>query len=624
MSRAALRAALAIVLAAACGPTHRAGTRSLAPGRAEASPSIVPADADVWAWEIEIGGRLPPGMGSCRVVSGSRSIDARATPGAWSARLPLSAGDNEVHAECVGADRQVHASPTARLRAMLRDAPAATITAVERDGAVELDASGSTPSAGSRAPIVAYAWSTGEDAPRIRVPAAPTRIIELEVRDARGGTDVARIRTGPPPPARGDVVYGIVPPLFGAPPLRAVNDALADLADLGIDVLWMSPVFETTPNDYGYAVTDYFRVRPDYGSPGDLVELVAEAHRRGLRVVLDLVPNHTSDQHRYFRDATVNGSASHYFGFYQRDVDGNAVHYFDWSNLPNLDYFDAEVARWMLEATAHWMRTAKIDGYRVDAAWGIQRRTPTFWDAFRTTTRRLDPDALLVAEASARDPFWREHGFDAAYDWNDELGHWAWEDAFREPDEIADRLDAAVRAAPAHVLRFLENNDTGPRFVTRHGVDLTRVAAAALVTLPGTPSLFTGQERGAEYEPYKRRAPLPSQDPSGLRPTYRALLALRRALPALRGDGYVRVPVEGPDRRTLAYLRWDEGRRSTALVVLRFDARPVRVRVRLPEAASKRARWRERLASPAVVTAKGGVLDVTLAGWAARVLEAAD
>lgn len=623
MSRAAAVAALGFALAVACGPAHRGGASPAAEDRAQADPSIVPTDAEVWAWEVEVGGTLPPGIASCRVRTGAREIDAAIARATWSARVPIAAGDNDVRVACFDAARRIRTSPVAHVRGMLRDVPTATITATPSGGDVELDASASTPSGGSRAPIVSYRWTSGDEGPRVRLAGQPSRVVELEVRDARGASDVARICIGDAWPARGDVVYGVVPPLFGSPPLRSVKDSLADLADLGVDVLWISPIFETPAGDYGYAVTDYFRVRPEYGTDRDLADVVAEAHQRGMRVVLDLVPNHTSEQHRYFRDATALGRASHYFDFYQRDVDGHPVHYFDWSNLPNLAYDDVEVSRWMLEAASHWIRTARIDGYRLDAAWGIQRRTPAFWDAFRAEARRLVPDALLVAEASARDPFWREHGFDAAYDWTDELGHWAWEEVFRDPDAIADRLDAAVRAAPSRVLRFLENNDTGPRFVTKHGPDLTRVAAAALLTLPGMPSLFTGQERGAEYEPYKRREPLPSNDPRGLRPTYRALLAVRRAVPALRAEGYARATIEGGDRRLFAYVRHDEQRKSVALVVLRFDGRAGRVRIKLPEPASKRTTWRDRLAATtSTVQAKGGAIDVDVPPWSARVLEA--
>src|SRR5207237_899753 len=98
------------------------------------------------------------------------------------------------------------------------------------------------------------------------------------------------------------------------------------------------------------------------------------------------------------------------------------------------------------------------------------------------------------AEASARDSYYGRHGFDAAYDWTDKLGQWAWQEAFAPGANTASALRAAITASASDTLvfRFLDNNDTGERFITRHGVGRTRVAAAMLLTLPGIPGIYTG------------------------------------------------------------------------------------------------------------------------------------
>ncbi|WP_394845540.1 DUF3459 domain-containing protein [Pendulispora brunnea] len=392
---------------------------------------------------------------------------------------------------------------------------------------------------------------------------------------------------GPPVTTEGGIenaiVYGVIPPRFGSPPLQAVTRNLASLADLGITTLWLTPIFETPPGDFGYAVIDYLAVRKDYGTRADLDALVAEAHRLHLKVLLDLVPNHTSSKHPYFLDAEARGPSSPYFGFYQRDAQGSATHYFDWTHLPNLNYAEPAVAHWMTDASLSWIRTSGIDGYRVDAAWGIRERAPSFWGAWSAELRRARPDVTLIAEASARDPFYVSHGFDAAYDWTQEPGHWAWEHVFDDPKGVPERLDRALRetaaiAPAAHVLRFLDNNDTGPRFITRHGPGMARVAAAALLTLPGVPCLFTGQEVGAEYEPYGASGAVHFEQGGALRDWYKRLIALRRTRPSLRSRDWTRVASSAPT--VYAYVR-TAGTEKT-LVVLQFDEHPVNVALDVP------------------------------------------
>jgi cyclomaltodextrinase / maltogenic alpha-amylase / neopullulanase len=315
------------------------------------------------------------------------------------------------------------------------------------------------------------------------------------------------------------VLYGVLPPLYGPRGLRDVTAALDSLASLGIDALWIAPAFVAAKGDYGYAVRDYFQVRQDYGGSEALRERVERAHLRGLRVILDLPANHTSSEHRYFVQASQLRERSHYFGFYDRDAAGHSTHYFDWVHLPNLSFAHAEVARFMQEAGAYWVRELAVDGYRVDAAWGVRERNPDYWPRFNAELRRIDPEVALIAEASTRDPYYLAHGFDAAYDWTDQLGHHAWGHVFSEPRGIAVRLDRALRelvesgADPRRTLRFLNNNDTGARFISRHGAGLTRVATAALLTLPGIPCLYSFDEVGAEYEPYAELVAVRTQNP---------------------------------------------------------------------------------------------------------------
>jgi cyclomaltodextrinase / maltogenic alpha-amylase / neopullulanase len=453
--------------------------------------------------------------------------------------------------------------------------------------------------------------ATGCDAPSVRVDGRDVkttlagRRFEADVQLARGPNSVAagcggaskervyvRRETELPAPVAQSrrpawidqaVVYGVVPRSFGdTGGFRDVTARLDDLADLGVTAIWLSPSNATVPGDFGYAVTDYFRLRDDYGTEADFHKLVRSAHAHGIRVLMDFVPNHTSASHPYFKDAVLYGRASRYWDFYDRDADGEATNYFDWTHLPNLNYGNPEVRRMMTEAFVHWVRDFDVDGFRVDVAWGLKERAPDFWPHLRGTLEAIKPGTLLIAEASARDGYYYTHGYDAAYDWTDELGVWAW-------DGVFDRLDAAgivdgLRAALAYtkpdrlVFRFLNNNDTGSSFVSRYGTDVTRVASTLLLTLPGIPCVYTGEEVGASFSPYVDNGPIVWRDRYNLRPHYKTLISLRKRLPALHGPDFDILAVKSAPG-VLAYVR---GRSEPVLVVLNFAGAPRTVRLTLP------------------------------------------
>ena len=332
-------------------------------------------------------------------------------------------------------------------------------------------------------------------------------------------------------------------------------------------------------------MVDYFTVNPEYGSAADLHELVAAAHANDIRVLLDVVPNHSSDQHPFFRDAAERGPESPYYDWYDRDEQGNHTHYFDWTNLPNFNFENPLVRDYITEALSFWVREFDIDGYRVDACWGVQLRRPDFWAPCIAALRQIKPGLLMLAEAGARDPYWYENGFDVAYDWTGDLGRWAWEHVFAEPGQIAARLDAAIDAdpQPGRVFRFLNNNDTGARFNTTHGEGLTRVAAALVLTLPGTPCVYTGEEIAAEYQPYPIPPALSWGDgPPGVRDWYHALCHLRTSHPSLHSRHFTKVAIDGGSGDAYAYLRHGPAGEAPLLVVLNFAAEAADVALRLP------------------------------------------
>jgi cyclomaltodextrinase len=410
------------------------------------------------------------------------------------------------------------------------------------------------------------------------------------------------------------IVYGVIPPRFGSPPLRAVTARLAYLAELGIDAVWLSPIAACPPGDFGYAVVDELAVRDDYGDEDDLRALVARAHAEGIRVLLDLVPNHTSHLHPFFTDGL-------HADWYDRDAQGQPTHYFDWTHLPNLNYDNPDVRAYMDRVFTHWVTEFDVDGFRVDACWGVQLRRPDYWPAWSRMLRGLKPGLLLIAEASARDEYWYESGYDLAYDWTDDLGRWAWEDVFSDRGEIADRLDRALAAdpRPERVFRFLDNNDTGSRFVTRHGPGLTRAAAALVLTLPGVPCVYTGEEVGAEYEPYGAPGAVDwDSDPHGLREWYRSLCRLRASRPALHGAAWARAGIAPERGDCYAYVRGQGD--EAALVLLNFGDDEARMRVTLPDGCEALSRASALVDLLGVAELPGTAAGVPVPGGSARVL----
>jgi glycosidase len=619
----------------------------------EADLVLEPSDADVWAWRLDVRGRWMKGaaLRSCSVVvygAVDAVYPARIEAATFSANVPLSEGENLAQARCLTSSGELR-SRQVQYTVRLRATPRAHALAMATDGQLVLDGSQSRPNEQSRAPLVAYAWYEGGalGAPAHELVAGgqrallpvPSRdgehVFQLQVSDAHGRSDWARVHvrvrgrsiveiaTAERPTRLVDtVLYGVVPHLYGEPPLRSVIAKLPDLAELGVTALWLSPVFSAPEDDYGYAVTDYFAVREDLGTARDLAELVARAHELGLRVLLDIVPNHTSNEHPYFVQTASLGARSHYFGYYDRGPHGGAMHYFDWTHLPNLDYDNVEVQRFMIAAAEYWMRSFAVDGYRVDAVWGVVARKRDVLREWTSALFRARPDALLIAEGSARDPYYVTAGFTAAYDWTEQPGHWAWQDVFEHRPGIARRLNAAIatHSPPDRVLRFLNNNDTGARFITRHGEAMTRVATAALLTLPGVPCLFSFDEVGAAFEPYQATEPLEPRANEPLRAWHARLIALRKARPALHGAGFLPLYV-GERDELYAFLR-TAGRDDSALVALNFSDRPASVRIALPSPFAQQGvtRLRDALSGHTVTVHDGTVL-LEVQAFGAHVLE---
>jgi glycosidase len=406
-------------------------------------------------------------------------------------------------------------------------------------------------------------------------------------------------KTAPSPAwLRGAVTYGAVPTLFGEEPLRDLTERLDDLQELGVDAVWISPIQETDDlSDISYATTDFQAIRPDFGTPHDLKALVQEAHARDIKVLLDIAPNHVSQGHPAFVDAEKRGDDSPYYDYFDRDANGDPTYYFDWEHLKNLNYDNPGVQKMVTSAFDHWVKEYDVDGFRVDAAWGPRQRKPEFWGHLSQHLREVKPDLFLLAEASARDPYYLRNGFNAAYDWTDKLGVPSWSEVFADTGHIGEKLRDAIGASPKEgVARFLDNNDTGARFITQYGAEKARVAATLLLTLPGLPVVYSGDEVGAEFQPYDDPPPLDWKDQHGLRPHYARLAELREQIPALASGDYTPLPPAGD---AFGFSRQVKGE-DPVVVALNFGASQQRLHV-------PKGRWRDLLSGQVLQASEKGL-----------------
>ncbi|WP_117592737.1 alpha-amylase family glycosyl hydrolase [Haloprofundus halophilus] len=402
------------------------------------------------------------------------------------------------------------------------------------------------------------------------------------VLDATGSESVAATRPNDPPEwAETPTVYEIFVRSFAGETLPTtfaeIERRVEYLESLNVDCLWLTPVL-ASPTTHGYHITDYFDTASDLGSREAFESLVDRCHEADIRVVFDLVVNHTSRDHPAFQlhAAGVEEYADH---FRRVDADRNVVdvdwaslrdgddipeYYFNWQRIPNLNYDSLSVRSWMLDVVDEW--AGVVDGFRCDVAWGVSH---AFW---KEVNDRVPDDFLLLDETIPRDADYHEGEFHMHYDTTLYETLRAIGSGERTADAVLDALDDATWAGfpdSAVHLRYVENHDEG-RYVDECGEASLRAAAAATFTVPGAPMIYYGQERGVP----EQRGPMRWHDgDADLTAFHRALASLRAETPALR-DGSVEAVgydvVAGDADAVTAYAREDENGRY--VVVLNFGA----------------------------------------------------
>ncbi len=334
----------------------------------------------------------------------------------------------------------------------------------------------------------------------------------------------------------------------------AAQAQLPRLKELGVDVIWLMPIYpigekerKGTLGSY-YAVKDYCAVNPEFGTMQDFEAFLTEAKSQGFRVILDWVANHTSPDAVWI-DAKPSD-------WYERDSVGNTVVQYDWTDIAALNYDNADVWDAQESAMRFWMSKG-IDGFRCDMACEVPFE---FWTKTISSLRKDWPQMYMLAEGE--DPKLHESGFDASYAW--ELHHLL-NDIAQGKKGITELLeyvkhDAERFPQDAFRLMFTSNHDenswAGTEF-ERMG-DAAKVMAVLTFTLPGgQPLIYTGQEMGWNHRfQFFEKDPVPAWEVNEFAQFYQNLIKLRHEHPALRPGGKGgRFEVVSAEDSTLVFRR---------------------------------------------------------------------
>lgn len=355
--------------------------------------------------------------------------------------------------------------------------------------------------------------------------------------------------------------------------LRAATERLAFLRELGIDAVWLMPVYPIgRVNRKGslgsyYSIRDYCAVNPEMGTTADLDAFVAEAHRLGMKVLLDWVANHTARDARWIAEKPAD--------WYERDAQGEPAVPWDWTDTAKLDYANRAVWQGQIDAMRYWLEEHAVDGFRCDMAMLVPI---DFWREAVRQLRRTKPDLFMLAEAEELNLF--EGGtFDACYAWQ---MHHLLNDVAQQKVRVTAlrdylRADRGCYPHSAMRLSFTSNHDenswSGSEFA-RMGAAREAMTAFAFVAPRGLPLIYTGQEVGYDHSfAFFDRDPIPAERYAANAATafYRRLIALKHASPALaageRGAEMVEIRNNAEDC-LLTFVRETAGNRVIAVMNL--------------------------------------------------------
>ncbi len=403
--------------------------------------------------------------------------------------------------------------------------------------------------------------------------------------------------------------------------------------DLGVTALWLMPIFPSS-SYHGYDVMDYYSVNPQFGTMEEFKTLLAEAHKRGIRIIIDYVINHTSVNHPWFQAALKDPNSPYvdYYIWSQTDLSypgpwgqvvwhkaSNGMYYYGvfWSGMPDLNYRSQAVRDEINKITSFWLKDVGVDGFRIDGARHLiedgqiqsnSEDTHAYFKEFNQFVKSINPEAMIVGEiwdgSFAASQYVKNQEMDLVFGFDLADGIIS---SVHQPDAklVGFWLTSELRQYPTNTLAtFLTNHDinrVANQFMGNQ--EKMKNAGMVLLTSPGIPFIYYGEEIGmfgakpdemirtpmqwsaAQHGGFTTGSPWESvnsdypevnvesqsADPESIFNLYRSLIQLRQKTPALQFGDFASLPTGSS--RVYAVVREYQGK--SLLVLINMGDKPV-------------------------------------------------
>ena len=380
--------------------------------------------------------------------------------------------------------------------------------------------------------------------------------------------DFSREKIKPAPEwAKYGVLYQIFPRVFTPEgTFQGIQRKLDYIKQLGIDIIWLKPIHpigeKGRKGTIGspFSIKNFRKINPDYGTQEDFKNLVNEIHQRNMKMIIGMVPDHSSNDNNLMKDHP---------GWFMQDSLGNFTREVGgWSDITDFNYENPEMRQYMRETLIYWLKEFDVDGFRCDVAGMVPY---DFWNESLKSLREVKSNVFLLAEWE--DPKLLMQGFNSDYDWT--LYHLLKDirEGKKKTAEAISLIQGKDSRYPQNSLpmRFLENHDE-QRSLHVFGKEAVEAYATFIFMVPGIPLIYAGQEIGEERKPslFEKSELNWTEADSSLIKMYQSLIRLRKRYSCFTNGTFSPLQTVTQKGSAGAFLREDE--HSMALVICNLNS----------------------------------------------------